>query len=97
IADALEGRYFDAMARNSAAIESALNYAYGPLRQRMLRLGARAAGISGMGPSVAVVVPEDRLPDLKAVLAPTGGVLLVSRFRAPGEVGDTVPHPGGNP
>jgi shikimate kinase len=94
IANALEGRYFEAMTRNTAAVERVMAYPYGPLRQKLVRMGVEAAGVSGMGPALALVTPAESLTAVEGLLRPSGGELIVTRFREPGEVGEPVSRAG---
>ena len=56
--EARAGRYFEAMEWNSQVVERTLGYPWGELRRRLRQEGALAAGVSGNGPALAVLVPS---------------------------------------
>jgi shikimate kinase len=58
---ALRGRYDAAMERNTELVERVVGYEYRPLREELRRRGARASGVSGMGPTLAVLVEGARM------------------------------------
>ena len=57
---AVHGDWRTAMVANSELVESVMGYRYAPLREAALRAGAIAAGVSGLGPAFAAVVPSGR-------------------------------------
>jgi len=65
------GRYLVALERNSDLVESVLGLDYRRLRADLRAAGALGAGISGMGPTLAVIVPPDRAEEVRRRL-PTG-------------------------
>lgn len=80
---ALHGDWARAMGANSDLVESVVGYDYATLRQQLVRAGALAAGVSGMGPALAAIAPSSRLVAVKEALpsrlgerltvSPTGG------------------------
>lgn len=75
----LAGDWACAMETNSALVEGAMGYRYARLHDVATRAGAVAAGVSGMGPTFAVVAPTGRM---RAVLAslPRQGTRRVVRL-----------------
>ena len=61
---ALRGDWVAAMGENTQLVERVLQYEYGPLRAELLRRGAIASGVSGMGPALAAVAPRGRLREV---------------------------------
>lgn len=57
-----------AMQLNSELVERVLGYDYGPVRAELRRRGAYASGVSGLGPTLAVVASADRLDAVMAGL-----------------------------
>lgn len=80
VAHALAGAFWPAMAANSEIVERVLGYPYAPLRARFAREGAVGAGVSGLGPALAVVSPTDALDRVTALLPPDAGETLRLRF-----------------
>ncbi|MFQ6085492.1 MAG: shikimate kinase [Candidatus Bathyarchaeia archaeon] len=62
--EALGGRYWNAMTLNGLLYSIALGYELKPALEA-LKSGAKAAGLSGTGPSIASVVPLDRIDDVR--------------------------------
>ncbi|HEV2165581.1 MAG TPA: shikimate kinase [Thermoplasmata archaeon] len=52
------GRYLVALDRNTELVEEVMGYDYRPLRLELRRQGALAAGVSGLGPTLAAIVPS---------------------------------------
>jgi shikimate kinase len=77
---ALAGRPWEAMELNSALVESAMGYGYGPVRAEVRRRGAIAAGTSGLGPAFAVVAPRSKVPALVRELAGRPGSATAVEF-----------------
>ena len=69
---ALSGRYEDALELNGELVERVMSYPYRPIRSRLRHAGARAVGVSGMGPTVAVISPADRSTVLESMLPAEG-------------------------
>ncbi|MGA7922712.1 MAG: shikimate kinase, partial [Thermoplasmata archaeon] len=68
VESARAGRFFEAMARNTEVIERVLGYDYRSLRERLRHHGAVATGVSGMGPTLAALVPQERAEGVLAQL-----------------------------
>jgi shikimate kinase len=58
---AREGDWWTAMERNTELVESVMGYRYDEVRARLRAAGALAAGVSGLGPTLAAVAPADRV------------------------------------
>ncbi len=65
---ALAGDWARAMILNSELVEHAMGYPYGPLRDALLRAGARAAGVTGLGPAIAAVAPAEAIDRVLSAL-----------------------------
>lgn len=76
---ALSGDWPAAMEANTALVERAMGYRYGPLHTAVHRAGAVASGVSGLGPSVAIVAPGERLGRVVRAL-PDAGIRRTLRF-----------------
>jgi len=61
---ALDGNWPLAMRLNTELVERTMGYSYQPLRERLLREGAVACGVSGLGPTLAAIAPTGKLPQL---------------------------------
>ena len=70
---ALAGEWAAAMRANTELVERVIGYDYGPMREELLRAGAVACGVSGMGPALAAVAPRSKVDDVLAVLPRFGG------------------------
>lgn len=70
------GAYWEAMELNSDLVERVMGYDYASLRAELLAEGALGAGVSGLGPSFAVIAPWGRIPRLLDVLARRPGERL---------------------
>jgi len=81
VAAARAGRWADAMTLNSRLVERLMGYDYDSLRGRLTQLGAAMAGVSGMGPTVAALVPRGRGPEFREVLATDGVEVRVAPLR----------------
>ncbi|HEV2428367.1 MAG TPA: shikimate kinase [Thermoplasmata archaeon] len=84
-----EGRYLATMERNSALVEELLGYAYGDLRTDLGRRGALSSGVSGLGPSLAAVVPKGAAGAVARALPPSVGDVIVAGIAAPPRTGST--------
>lgn len=71
---ALDGDWAAAMAANSIVVERAMGYRYEPLREAVLRQGAIASGVSGLGPAFAAVAPAARATRVLRALPAGRGV-----------------------
>jgi shikimate kinase len=88
----LHGDYLEGLERNTELVEAVMGYAYAPLRRRLREAGALASGVSGLGPTLAVVVKGPRTDRVAAALPTIGRVLatqLIPREKASEE---TVPR-----
>ncbi|MGI0132509.1 MAG: shikimate kinase [Thermoplasmata archaeon] len=84
---ARRGEFLPAILRNTELVEEVMGYAdYRALREELRRQGARGAGVSGMGPTLAVIAPADRIARLRGVLPPSPGEALTVDFRPAIEV-----------
>jgi len=63
---ALSGDWVKAMHENTRLVERVMGYDYALLRAEVSRRGAVASGVSGMGPALAAIAPEDRLREVLA-------------------------------
>ncbi|AFU58563.1 shikimate kinase [Candidatus Nitrososphaera gargensis Ga9.2] len=72
------GEYWKAMKLNGVLASAALSSRYAPIMAALER-GALAAGISGNGPSVAVVAYEDEIEDIKSALSKFDGKIIISK------------------
>jgi shikimate kinase len=64
--------YLGAMRLNTETVEAALGLSVANLRQELAERGAWGAGVSGLGPAVAVIGPVDRLAGCERFLAGLG-------------------------
>jgi shikimate kinase len=80
---AREGRWTKAMEINSALVERVMGYDYRALRDDLGRRGALASGVSGMGPTLAVLVPPEHLVRVESGLPAGEGEIRTVPFRAP--------------
>jgi len=65
---ALDGDWATAMRINTELVERTLRYSYRSLRERLEQRGAIASGVSGLGPTLAVIAPTARLSELVEAL-----------------------------
>jgi len=75
---ALDGRYWDAMTVNGLMVSAALGIESSPAADA-IRAGALGAGVTGMGPAIAAVVPETGSADVAKSLASHGLVVIKHR------------------
>jgi shikimate kinase len=80
---ARRGDALGAMAANTEIVERAVGYSYHELREEVERRGALAAGVSGLGPALAVITPPERISVILRCLPPGEGEVLVTRFAGP--------------
>jgi shikimate kinase len=78
------GRYLEAMELNSQVVERTLGYPWGELRRRLREEGALAAGVSGNGPALAVLVPAGTAERFRRLFL--YGELLTTTLVGAGEV-----------
>ena len=69
---ALNGDWTKAMRINTELVERTMGYSYRSIRERLERRGAIASGVSGLGPTLAVIAPTARLPQLAELLPKDG-------------------------
>jgi shikimate kinase len=77
--EALDGNYWAALTLNGLIYSSALGYDSSPAVDA-LTAGAIAAGLSGTGPAVSVIVPEDKVDLVKEVWRKREGEILEARI-----------------
>lgn len=75
LARALAGEFTAAMEANTTEVERVLGYGYGDLRRRLRAAGAVAAGVSGMGPTLAVLTEPRRRSALREILETGDGTV----------------------
>jgi shikimate kinase len=88
----LRGDYLEGLEQNSELVESVMGYAYAPIRRRLREAGALASGVSGLGPTLAVLVERPRVDAVRAALPPSGRV-LATRFIPPEAMREGVVDP----
>jgi shikimate kinase len=81
---ALAGDWATAMRLNTQLVERVIGYDYGSIRSELLRGGAVASGVSGMGPALAAIAPRARLSDLLASYPRSAGERRIVSFSQPG-------------
>ena len=77
--EALEGNHWAALTLNGLIFSSALGYDSSPAVDA-LTAGALAAGLSGTGPAVTAIVPEDKIDFVKDVWQKREGEILEARI-----------------
>jgi shikimate kinase len=77
--EALEGNHWAALTLNGLIFSSALGYDSSPAVDA-LTAGALAAGLSGTGPAVTAIVPEDKIDFVKEVWQKREGEILEARI-----------------
>jgi len=77
--EALNGNYWAALTLNGLIYSSALGYDSSPAVDA-LTAGAYAAGLSGTGPAVTAIVPEDKVDAVKEVWQKREGEILEARI-----------------
>lgn len=75
------GDWARAMSLNTELVERVMGYDYGALRERLLRAGARMAGVSGMGPALAAFVRAEDAAAVQAQLPNDGAEIRHVRVR----------------
>jgi len=76
--EALNGNYWAALTLNGLIYSAALGYDPSPAADA-LTAGANAAGLSGTGPAVAAIVPDDKIDDVKSAWQSREGEILEAR------------------
>ena len=76
--EALKGNFWSALTLNGLLYSSALGYNTSIALDALLA-GALAAGLSGKGPSVTVVVPNEKVNSVKDALRPYDGQILQAK------------------
>jgi shikimate kinase len=74
----LAGRWEEALELNSEIVERVMGVDHSALRQECHRHGAVAAGVSGLGPAFAAIVPRPRARELVELFATQGGGTVVA-------------------
>ena len=87
---ALAGDWPRAMRLNSELVERLMGYDYARARGAAEDAGATACGVSGMGPTLAAVVPRARTEAVAAALASVKGERRSIAFSRPREGGERV-------
>jgi shikimate kinase len=70
---ALEGQWATAMLENTRLVERVMGYDYRSLRDQLTNRGAIASGVSGLGPALAAIAPNECLTEVVSVLARGAG------------------------
>ncbi len=73
--EALNGSYWAALTMNGLIYSLALGYDLSPAIDA-INAGAYASGLSGTGPAVTAIIPEDKIDDLKDVWGSREGEIL---------------------
>ncbi len=73
--EALNGSYWAALTMNGLIYSLALGYDLSPTIDA-INAGAYASGLSGTGPAVTAIIPEDKIDDLKDVWGSREGEIL---------------------
>lgn len=77
--EALNGNYWAALTLNGLIYSSALGYAQSPAVDA-LTAGALASGLSGTGPAVTAIVPQDKVDAVKEVWQKREGEILEAKI-----------------
>lgn len=77
---ARQGDPLVAMAANTLIVERAVGYDYAAMRRALAEAGALSSGVSGMGPTLAVIVTADSVSASLRALPPGAGEVIVTRF-----------------
>lgn len=85
---ACRGETLRALERNTELVERVMGYSgYRAMREELRRQGATGSGVSGMGPTLAVLAPGERLTRLRGVLPP-GAAQVVTVELVPSQGAD---------
>jgi shikimate kinase len=82
VAAAERGDWLTAMEANTELVERVMGYDYRPVRRALERSGALGSGVSGLGPTLATVVPKVRIRDVVRH-HPAGSTAVTSAEFAP--------------
>ena len=77
--EALNGNYWAALTMNGLIYSLALGYDYSPAVDA-INAGAYASGLSGTGPAITAIVPEDKIDKIKAVWQSREGEILEAKI-----------------
>lgn len=77
------GEWLAALEANTELVERVMGYDYRPLRRALERLGALGSGVSGLGPTLATLVPKSRVRDLVRGHPAGSASLTVAELVAP--------------
>jgi shikimate kinase len=80
------GRWAEAMTLNTELVERVMGYDYGALRSELLHRGATMCGVSGMGPTLAVLAPAANVDAVVSALPSDRGEIRQTGLR-PGDGG----------
>jgi len=80
---ARSGEYLAALRANTELVEQVIGYEYGPVRAELARRGALGSGVSGIGPTLAAIVPPDRCASVIGGFPPDDGDVLAVDFVGP--------------
>jgi shikimate kinase len=76
------GRWVEAMTLNTELVERVMGYDYAKLRAELAAHGATMCGVTGMGPTLAVLAPEANLDQVAACLPSDRGEIRRVNLRA---------------
>jgi shikimate kinase len=83
------GRWAEAMTINTELVERVMGYDYGALRSELLRHGATMCGVSGMGPTLAVLASAANVDAVVSTLPSDRGEIRQTGLRpGDGSVGE---------
>ena len=81
---ARRGEALRALERNTELVERVMAYSeYRAMREELRRQGATGSGVSGMGPTLAVLAPAERLTRLRGVLPPGNAQVMTVELVPP--------------
>lgn len=86
VAAARAGRWAEAMRRNTELVERTMGYPYASIRSELHDRGATMSGVTGMGPALAALGPEDCRRALVDRLTAEPGSVLSTTLRPDGAV-----------
>jgi shikimate kinase len=81
------GDWVRAMSLNTELVERVMDYEYSQLRADLLQSGATMAGVSGMGPALAALAPDERADAVASRLPSEHGKILRAELRRGGAEG----------
>jgi shikimate kinase len=91
VESAERGEWLEAMNANTELVERVMRYDYRPLRRTLEKLGALASGVSGLGPTVASIVPRHQVRSVVRAHPGGGSSVRVAEFVPPHSAGTTFP------